>query len=71
MKIISLLIAEAKSVVLVFLFNKLNRIGHICDFSERISNVFFSEQITYEFGLPEIIKSKQGKTIEPKALNNI
>ena len=39
--------------------------------SERISNEFFSEHKIYGFGFPVIIKSKQGKSIGPKELNNI
>ena len=49
----------------------MNNTGHICDFSESISRDFFSEHNTYGLGLLEIIKSKKGKSIEPKELNNI
>ena len=65
------LIADAKSVFLMFLLSKSNTIGHIWDFSESISKVFFSEQTIIGLGFPEIIKSKQGRSIAPNALNNI
>ena len=41
------------------------------EFSSRISKVFFSEQIILGFGFPDIIKSKQFKSIEPNEFNNV
>ena len=54
----------------MFILSKSNTIGHIVDFSESISKVFFSEQTIKGFGFPEIIKSKQDKSIATNALNN-
>ena len=55
-----------------FLLKSSNVIGQIWYFSEKISNIFFSEHIINGFGVPIIIKPKQGKpVITPKAHSDI
>jgi hypothetical protein len=62
-KLKAALIVEAKSLFSQLLKSNSNKIGHIFYFSERISKVFFSEHTIYGFGLPDMIKWKQGKSV--------